>query len=44
MEQIKVMVAEDIALLREDFMETINAQPDMTVVGSAATGLSLIHI
>ncbi len=44
MEQIKVMVAEDIALLREDFMETINAQPDMTVVGSAATGFEISRL
>jgi len=35
MKQIKVMVAEDIDLLRDDFAETINLQPDMEVVGRA---------
>lgn len=38
MTQIKVMVAEDIELLREDYIETINMQPDMEVVGCASSG------
>ncbi|MBR1972105.1 MAG: response regulator transcription factor [Oscillospiraceae bacterium] len=38
MKQIRVMVAEDIDLLRDDFAETINLQPDMEVVGRANSG------
>lgn len=35
---IKVMVAEDFDLLREDFCELIQAQYDMEIVGKAASG------
>ena len=41
MDKIRVMVAEDIDLLREDFIETVDGQPDMEVVGSAATGAGI---
>ena len=32
---IRVMVAEDFPLLREDFCDVVSAQSDMEVVGSA---------
>lgn len=35
---IRILVAEDFGLLREDLCETLNRQADMAVVGSAATG------
>ena len=35
---IRVMVAEDFPLLREDFCDVVSAQSDMEVVGSAASG------
>lgn len=35
---IRLLVAEDFDLLREDLCETLSAQPDMEVVGAAATG------
>lgn len=38
MEQIRVLVAEDFTILREDLCDTINRQPDMRVVGDAADG------
>ena len=34
---IRVMVAEDFPLLREDFCDVVSAQSDMEVVGSAAS-------
>lgn len=41
---IKVIVAEDIDILREDFCETINDEPDMEIIGSAARGDELIEL
>ena len=35
---IRILVAEDFDLLREDLCETLNQQPDITVVGSAGSG------
>ena len=35
---LRILVAEDFDILREDLCETLEAQPDMTVAGSAATG------
>ncbi len=35
---IRVLVAEDFDLLREDLCDTISQQPDMEVAGSAASG------
>lgn len=35
---IRILVAEDFDILREDLCETLEAQPDMTVAGGAATG------
>lgn len=41
---IRVMIAEDMELLREDFAETVNGQADMEVVGTAATGAEIIRL
>ncbi len=38
---IRILIAEDFQLLREDLQETLNRQEDMTVVGAAATGTAL---
>ena len=35
---IRILVAEDFDLIREDLCDTLEQQEDMTVVGSAATG------
>ena len=36
--KIRVMVAEDMPLLREDCCDTVDQQEDMEIVGSAASG------
>ena len=41
---ISVMIADDFDLLREDMSELINAQPDMQVVGTAASGAQIIDL
>lgn len=41
---IRVIVAEDFELLREDLCEQIEAVEDMTVVGSAATGAGAVQL
>ena len=41
---IRVMIAEDFALLREDLAELIDAQEDMEVVGQAATGREAVEL
>ena len=38
---IRILIADDFELLREDIRDTLNAQPDMRVVGEAATGAQL---
>ena len=38
---IRILIADDFALLREDVRETINRQEDMQVVGEAASGAEL---
>ena len=38
---IRILVAEDFDLLREDLCDTLNQQPDITVVGSAGSGLEI---
>ena len=38
---IRLMIAEDFDLLREDLYETLSAQPDMEVVGTAASGKAI---
>ena len=35
---IRILVAEDFELLREDLCDTLNQQPDITVAGSAGSG------
>lgn len=42
MDKIRIMVADDFDLLREDLEETISKQDDMCVVGSAATGQEIV--
>ena len=41
---IRVMIAEDFQLLREDLSELINSQNDMVVVGTAASGSEIIEL
>ncbi len=38
MNKIRILIAEDFELLREDLCDTINSQPDMEVVGAVASG------
>ena len=42
--KIKVLVADDFPLLREDLSELLNKQPDMEVVGQAASGKEIIEL
>ena len=39
---ISILIADDFDLLREDLKELINAQPDMRVVGEAASGAAIV--
>lgn len=41
---IRVLIAEDFELLREDLAETLSAQPDFEFVGSAATGAGIVAL
>lgn len=41
---ISILVAEDMDLLREDLCETLNAQPDMEVVGQAASAAEIVNL
>ncbi|WP_297211785.1 response regulator transcription factor [uncultured Flavonifractor sp.] len=43
-EKIRVMVAEDLPLLREDFCDVVSSQTDMEVVGCAATGEEIVAL
>lgn len=43
-DKIRIMVAEDIDLLREDFCETINFEEDMEVIGSASRGDEIVEL
>ncbi|WP_130869715.1 response regulator transcription factor [Intestinimonas massiliensis (ex Afouda et al. 2020)] len=43
-EKIRVMVAEDLPLLREDFCDVVSSQEDMEVVGSAASGEEIVAL
>jgi len=42
--KIKILIADDFKLLREDLMELINAQPDMEVVGVASSGKEIVEL
>ena len=41
---IRILVAEDFDLIREDLCDTLEQQEDMTVVGSAATGEAILAL
>ena len=41
---ISILIADDFDLLREDLKELINAQPDMRVVGEAASGAAIVEL
>lgn len=42
--KIRILVADDFELLREDVSELINKQPDMEVVGQAASGKEIVEL
>ncbi len=44
MKKIKIMIAEDFDLLREDWTQLINNQQDMEVVGTASSGKGIIEM
>lgn len=41
---IRVMIAEDFQLLREDLCETLSAQEDIVVVGQASSGAEIVRL
>lgn len=41
---IRIMIAEDFKLLREDLRDRINEQDDMTVVGMAGSGAEILDL
>ena len=41
---MRILIAEDFDLLREDLRTILSAQPDMEVVGEAATGAELVRL
>jgi len=43
-DKIKILIADDFALLREDLRELIGKQPDMEVVGEASSGKEIIAL
>ena len=43
-EKIRILIADDFSLLREDMSELINTQPDMEVVGEASSGKEIISL
>lgn len=43
-EKIKIMIAEDFQLLREDLSEFLSTQPDMLVVGEAGSGTEICEL
>ena len=42
--KIRLLVADDFALLREDLIELLNSQPDMEVVGEASSGKEIVEL
>lgn len=44
MNSVRILIADDFELLREDLRETLNAQEDMTVVGAAASGEAAVRL
>ncbi len=43
-DKIKIMIAEDFEIIREDFCETINSQVDMEIIGSVSTGHGIVEL
>ncbi|WP_418972942.1 response regulator [Allofournierella sp.] len=41
---ISILIADDFDLLREDLKDLVNAQPDMRVVGEAASGAAIVEL
>lgn len=41
---IRILVAEDFDLLRQDICEMLSAQPDIEVVGEAASGIEMVRL
>ena len=39
---IRILIAEDFQILREDLCETLSAQEDMEVVGQAGSGAEIV--
>ncbi len=44
MEKIRVLLADDHAVLREGIRALLNEQPDMAVVGEAENGRWAVHL
>lgn len=42
--KMRIMVAEDFELIREDICDLINGQSDMEIVGSASTGSEIVKL
>lgn len=43
-DKCKILIADDFNVIREDIVELINKQQDMTVVGEAASGREIVEI
>ena len=41
---IRILIADDVDLLREDLQQTLDAQEDMQVVGAAASGAQVCRL
>ena len=44
MNKIRILIADDFQLLREDMSELINKQEDMVVVGEASSGKEIVSL
>ena len=42
--KIRILIADDFELLREDLSELLSGQPDMEVVGCAASGKEIVEL
>jgi DNA-binding NarL/FixJ family response regulator len=43
-DRIRILLADDHAIVRESMRDILNLQPDMTVVGEASTGLDAVRL
>lgn len=43
-EKIRILIADDFPLLREDLVELLDNQPDMQVVGEASSGKEIVEL